>query len=104
MTQSHDYEHTQAVIVAQMIFGFLVFLFLAASAGKFAGGEENAIIFLGAAAFCAVIVALFYSMTVRVSRDSIFLFSALACFEKTSSPAKSKPRKSFVSHGIPGGA
>ncbi|NQT81863.1 hypothetical protein HQ563_02485 [bacterium] len=81
----HDYEHTQPGTFIRVWVGLWVIVFATAAAVMLASGssEETAIVFSAIAAMLAICVALFHSLTVRVSRNDIVLSFGVGIIQKS---------------------
>ncbi len=81
----HDYEHKQPGTFIRVWVGLWVIVFGTAAVVMLASGieEETAIVFSVVATICAIIVALFHSLTVRVSRDDIVLSFGVGIIQKS---------------------
>ena len=81
----YDYEHTQPGILIRVLLGLFGVAICAPAAQKLASGietTETAIVLIVIVVICSSIVALFHSLTVRVSRNDVFLSFGVGLIRK----------------------
>jgi uncharacterized membrane protein YeaQ/YmgE (transglycosylase-associated protein family) len=80
----YDYEHSQPGTLIRVLLGIFGVAFCTPAAVNLASGveTETAIVFIVVAVMCASIVALFHSLTVRVSRNDISLSFGIGLIRK----------------------
>ena len=80
----HDYEHTQPGTFIRVLLGFFSVVICAPAALRLASGVEQhtAIVFSAIVVICVSVFALFHSLTIRVSRNDIFLSFGVGLIRK----------------------
>lgn len=80
-----DYEHTQPGTLMRVILGLLVVIFIGAGVVLLVSGAdiEEAVIPLAPAAVTGIVLALFHSLTVRVSKDEVALSFGVGLIQKS---------------------
>jgi uncharacterized membrane protein len=85
MSNTHGYDHTQPGTLMRVLLCLIGVAVVAPAAQKLASGvetSETAIIFIVLVVICASIVALFHSLTVRVSSNDVCLSFGIGLIRK----------------------